>query len=238
LLTGSARHVNLDVIRYAKTGLNLRHLEKIAGLIERRAPIPDNPELERVEPKLDDYSFPRALFPDLRVQKALSKKGQIRSDLITPGSGGAILDYKAPWTDNNLIEANSVDVILSQAVMQSVEDLATVYATLHKWLKPGGMMSHSIDFGSLGMADTWDGHRAYGDTLWALLSGGRPYSLNRLTLSGHLELLADLDFELMLIKPVFEATHVPRDKLAVRFRRLDEQDLRTRTAFIIARKRG
>ena len=69
--------------------------------------------------------------------------------------------------------------MFSQSVLEHIDDLEGAYATLHKWLKPGGYMSHLIDFYSHGLTKEWNGHWALSDLTWGALKGRRPYLINR-----------------------------------------------------------
>jgi hypothetical protein len=60
-------------------------------------------------------------------------------------------------------------MVFSQAVFEHVVDLRGTYEALRRWLKPGGVMSHQIDFKAHGTAKRWDGHWAYSDFIWKLL---------------------------------------------------------------------
>ena len=52
-----------------------------------------------------------------------------------------------------MVKSGSVDMILSQAVMEHVEHLEQTYEAMRHWLKPGGLASHAIDFKSHGTAE-------------------------------------------------------------------------------------
>ena len=56
------------------------------------------------------------------------------------------------------------------------------------WLRPGGVMSHQIDFSCPGGVP-WNHHWAYGPFAWKLIRGNRPYYVNRVPLSEYLRLL-------------------------------------------------
>jgi hypothetical protein len=80
----------------------------------------------------------------------------------------------------------------SQAVLEHVDELASTYQELYRWLKPGGFMSHEIDFRCHRTARKWNGHWAYSDSAWKLIRGVWPYLLSRQPHSTHIELLQGL----------------------------------------------
>ena len=108
-----------------------------------------------------------------------------------------MIRYQAPWTDPSSIPAGSVDLIFSQAVLEHVDDLDSVYAAMRRWLTPGGLMSHQIDFKCHRKADTWNGHWTYSDFAWKIVVGRRTYLLNRAPHSSHVALLEKNGFEIV-----------------------------------------
>lgn len=52
------------------------------------------------------------------------------------------------------------------------------------------------------MTIEWNGHWFIGDAMWELLSHGRKYPMNRLTLSFHVEMIERGGFEIVFVKPV------------------------------------
>ena len=146
---------------------------------------------------------------------------------------GELIDY---FNDPDDLAAPSVDYIFSQSVLEHVEDLDTMYASMWKWLKPGGVMTHSIDFSSHGTSRDWNGHWTCPDWLWRLMQGKRLYFLNRAPLSRHQALLAHHGFELTGSHSIKRASSLVRAELAPRFQHLSESDVTTTSAFLVARK--
>jgi len=104
---------------------------------------------------------------------------------------------------------------------------------MHRWLRPGGAMSHQIDLASA-YGPEWNRHWAMGDVAWRVL--GMRYRVNRAPLSAYLALCEECGFE------VLGVTHVPgegvrRDRLAPRFRSLPDDDHAVRSAHLAARRR-
>lgn len=130
----------------------------------------------------------------------------------------------------------SIDTIFSQAVLEHVDDLAHTYEALYRWLKPGGFMSHQIDFRCHGSAREWNGHWAYSDSVWRLMAGSRPYSLSRQPHSTHIDLLRKSGFEVVCDAKIENHSGIQRKHLASRFKNMSDDDLTTSGAFVLAVK--
>ena len=159
-----------------------------------------------------------------------------RDGCATGGAGGVEIHYFAPWNDENVIKPESVDMIFSQAVLEHVEDLAGTYEALYHWLRPGGFMSHQIDFGSHGLAKHWNGHWAYSDPTWKLIRGKRTWLINREPYSTHRDLIEKNGFEIVHEVKSAEASKIAKGRLACRFRNISDDDFKTRTVYVLARK--
>lgn len=240
LLSGAARFYAVDVVQFAGVDQNLRIFDELVGMFEGREAIPDNDEFPEVRPLIDDYDFPHGILDAARLGAALSA-GRIElirdSILKLPGDGdGGMIGYKTPWSDLGVVARESVDLIYSQAVMEHIDDLPRAYRAMNYWLKPGGYVSHAIDFRSHRVANGWNGHWAYSDLTWRLIRGKRPYLINRQPMSAHLGLLRAEGFVVREEARDRAEPAVPRGRLARGFRGMTEDDLTTATAFIQAQK--
>jgi hypothetical protein len=242
LLSGVERYYGFDVVHHASHERNLRVLAELIELFTRRAPIPDQDEFPEVEPRLPSYAFPAQAWPEDRLRTALAPERLRALERLAGGSapanGGPAVTYVVPWNDPSAIRPGSVDVVLSQAVMEHVDDLEGTYRALQLWLKPGGYMSHTIDFRCHGTAAQWNGHWACSDLGWKLVRGRLPYLLNRQPHSAHVRLAEAAGFELVTDLPTRLEDGLGRERLAPRFRdSLTGDDLTTALAFVQARKR-
>jgi trans-aconitate methyltransferase len=146
------------------------------------------------------------------------------------------VEYKAPWFDPHVIEPDTVDLIVSQSVLEHVADLSGTYKALHQWLKPGGWMSHQIDFKSHQLSKRWNGYRTCSEGMWTLTVGRRPFLINRQPASVHLRLLQEAGFELVTQQKYMRKDGVRREELAPRWSDLSEEDLNCSGLYVIARK--
>ena len=143
------------------------------------------------------------------------------------------ITYAAPWDAAAVIRPEAVDLIFSQAVLEHVEDVPSTYRALHRWLRPAGVMSHAIDFKSHGLTRDWNGHWTVDGGTWKLVRGRRPYLINRLPHSAHLQALRQAGFR-VVAETVTEGPPVARPALAPEFAGLPDEDLRIDGAFVLA----
>ncbi len=241
LLSGADRYYALDVVHHSNSARNLAILDELVELFQRCEDIPDNEEFPYVKPHLDSYAFPRdilnmdVLEDSLRLKRIENLRGAILAAESSEAQNTQIT-YCVPWHDPEVIRSSSVDMVYSQACMEHVDNLDFTYQTLYQWLKPGGYMSHEIDFKSHGRAREWNGHWGYSDMEWRLIRGARPYLLNRQPLATHIELILRAGFHLISENRERTPSGIRRQELAARFADISDQDLTTCTAFIQAVK--
>jgi len=236
LLSGVEKYCALDVVHYTDLRSNLDVFDELVVLFENRADIPGDDEFPSMNPKLPNYEFPKQLLDNERLSRALhpERVAEIRRSIKNVDDQHSRILYQAPWADLAIIQRSSVDMIYSQAVLEHVNDLSGVYAAMMHWLKPGGIMTHQIDYRCHGKADSWNGHWTYSDAIWKLVVGRRPYLLNRAPHSEHIRLLQKYGFDIVSEKRIRTASELLTGQLAARFRALSKDDLVTSGAFIVA----
>jgi len=171
LLTGATRYVGFDRLPHARPWASGDALDALARLFIARAPIPGRDELPEIIPDIESLEFPRAL-----LEARLAGPGKleaIRAALAGETVDGVSIRYAAPGHDAGAIQSGVVDLVVSQAALEHVDDLDATYAALARWLAPGGVMSHAIDFRSHGLTRDWYGHWTVPDPLWTVVRGDR-----------------------------------------------------------------
>jgi hypothetical protein len=236
LLCGAQKYFALDLVRYSDLEKNLEIFDELVSMFENESTIPDDAEFPFLYPKLDRYDFPKHLIDRTRLRESLlpERVAAIRSSVESSGAGHSMISYKAPWDAPDVIADGSVDLIFSQAVLEHVDDLESVYSAMKRWLKPGGIMTHQVDFKCHGKANTWNGHWTYSDPVWKAIVGRRSYLLNRQPHSVHVELMQRSGFEIREDVTVRTVSGLRREQLAAKFRTLSDDDLTTSGAFIVA----
>jgi SAM-dependent methyltransferase len=238
LVSGCGQYYGLDLVRHANAPRNAQIFDELVELFRARAPIPGDDEWPNVSPKLEEYRFPADVFDEARLAAALDgeRLARIRASILDADAPDSVVQYRVPWMDERVVEAGSVDMIYSQAVLEHVDDLEKAYRAMARWLKPGGYMSHVIDFKCHELADDWNGHWAYPEFVWRLIRGRRPFLLNREPHSTHVRLLRGQGFELVCNRATMLPSRLVRARLPRRARAFSDDDLATSGAFIQAVK--
>jgi hypothetical protein len=246
LLSGSERYVALDVVAHASPEHDVRVLDELVKLFEHHTPIPNEKQFPNLLPRLSSYAFPKKMFsPDgarrIRVDHAHVER--IRSALLNRTHvlyDDVPLGYLAPW-DERSVDRDSTDLVITQAVLQDMahgdrsSKLADTFAAMAKWLRPGGVMSHQINFAFPG-GEAWNHHWRHSDAAWRVVRGNRPFFENRAPLSTYLALCEKSGLEVVSVKREHQEG-MARERVAPRFRDLPEEDFTTASAHIVAVKR-
>lgn len=240
LAAGAERYYGLEIKDYGIGPERAELFDDLVSLLRNRAPVPDENELPNIKPALENLAFPEYILTHERLSRALAPEriGRLRAAVAgdSAANGDPPLAYAAPWSHESVRRDGEVDWILSQAVMEHVDDLAETYRACWHWLAPGGCMSHQIDYKCHGTAPAWNGHWAYSDVTWRMVRGGRGFLINRQPHSAHIACQRQAGFEILLDRPVTRTDGLPRERLAPRYDTLDDDDVATAGAFILARK--
>ena len=226
LLSGTQKYLAFDASALLTPVEDAPLLQALATLFRQRLPFA---ERDRI---LTSTTFPGELFPGERLAESLSDQRlarirqsvQQRNDLI------------AYWNDAAAVPDGSVEFLFSHSVLEHVEPLEAMYRTMWRWLKPGGVMTHSIDFSSHGTSPFWNGHWTIPNWVWRLMQGKRRYFLNRAPASTHRALLEQQGFEIKGFHSLSRVSVLQPDDLAAQFQSLSATDLTTEAAFVVARK--
>lgn len=253
MLSGIDRYYAFDAKPHARKQRSSELMESLLDLFARRAPVPDHFEFPQLHPRLSVYEFPRHILTDELLAVSLHPKrlARIRACLDSAGLRGHVssaalqehpqspekevsIVYVAPW-DYAHVAAYGIDWVFSQAVLEHVEDVAAAYRALGRWVKPGGFMSHTIDFKSHGLTRRWNGHWTVSKVTWKIVRGRRPYLINRLPYSAHIREMLNAGF-LPVSELKTQAEELPREELALQDESFTDEDLRTSGLFILAVK--
>jgi SAM-dependent methyltransferase len=236
LLSGASRFYALDVIQHSTAERDLQMLDELVERFAARAPRPNKgwPDFDEL---LGANLFPEHILTEERLAKALApgRVAAIREAIARPDpSNDIMVRYVVPWNDVGVLPKGSIDLIYSHAVFQHVTDVPAVLRCCAAWLREGGWMSHQMAFISHGITKEWNGHWQYPDWLWKIVTGARPYLINRHPASAQVRMLDDAGFEVCLRLRDHRADGLhPRELRAA----VDEADARCCGLFVQARKR-
>ena len=241
LLSGAEKYYALDVIRYSNVERNLKVFEELINLFRSKATIPHNDEFPNMRPRLTEFSFPDHILTDEQLAILLDEKRlnrireAIRSCEQPQPDAEAMISYQVPWADASVIRKESVDMIISQAVLQHVNDLKGTYESMNAWLRKDGLMSHNIDLKSMGASDLWYGHWTYSDLEWKIVKGRKKYLINREPYSVHMRLAEENGFK--VTRKIKDVESMPdRNEFSAPYRQLSEEDMTTSSLFLQAVK--
>lgn len=240
LLSGSNHLFALDVLKYWNNERNLQIFEELVELFRNKSAIPGKQDYPRVKPAIEDYSFPSGILTDDLLEKSLDEErlNAIRHEIMNiDDPSNTFIKYKIPWHDSDITKSNSVDLIYSQAVLECIDELDETFVAMCRWLKPSGLMSHTVDIKSHGLTREWNGHWKFSDTEWFFVRGGRKYLLNRLPLSGYISMHSSHGFEILVQKNVKSENLIPPESFAKEFRNMSDEDKSTSGVYILSKKR-
>jgi hypothetical protein len=239
LLSGVERYRAFDIVRYTNVEWNLRMLDDLVERFRTRAPRPRRgwPNFDQ---HLDETLFPRAILTDEVFEKALApaRVEAIRDAVrrMDTTDADAMIRYVVPWHSAEVLEPESIDLLLSHAVLEHIDDLPATYAASAEWIRPGGWMSHQIDFRSHGLTQDWNGQWKYSPGVWRLIRGRRPYLINRQPFGIHLSLAERCGFSVRCALRSPRMDGVSRHELAAEFAGLPDEDLLCSGGFLIGQR--
>lgn len=136
--------------------------------------------------------------------------------------------------------ANEIDLVISRAVLEHVNDLPATFRDMYAALKPGGIVIHLVDLKSHGL------HRknpldflGWPTWLWSMMYSAKGVP-NRLRVNAYRDAVANSGFEVIALTPTLLAA--PEDVRAVRpdlarpFRELSDEDLSWLGFWLVCRK--
>jgi hypothetical protein len=241
LLTGADRYIGLDVLAHASIETNLRVLDELVDLFRSRAPLPGDDEFPRLHPRLSSYAFPRHLVDEAVLTQRLSDAGvaSLRAAIADADPSDDSISYLCPWTTTS-VEPGTADLVVSQVALQDMDheptrdDLSTNIRAMATWLRPGGVMSHQVDFSCPGV-EHWNQHWSFSELTWTIVRGKRPYYVNRVPLSEYVTLFERAGCRVVGIEP-FTRSGLARTQTTPRYRNLPDEDFRTTAALFVVVK--
>src|SRR3989338_5944888 len=248
LLSGANSFLALDAVPTAYNLNNEEIFEELVSLFKKRAPLLSQEQCPKQRPHLKSYNFPTDILTDekLKVFLADDRLEKIRIAIRAKGgreknnSGQISIDYSVPWDKAaSLFEyRNSVDLIISSAALEHVDDVVRTYYAANELLRDGGVIASSIDFKCHDTAGLRNGHFAYSDLEWKVVRGRSVFFINRWPHEWHIKEMKK--YFTILHDDVYhhprQNLQLERKDLAPRFSGISDEELAIAEAFIIGKK--
>lgn len=239
ILSGVDEYYAFDVVKYSDPELNISILDELVELFHERKERPSKgwPDYDKY---LNDSLFPHHILTDDVLNKTLAPEriAELKDVIRNQNQNSRLkFEYVVPWScAENTQQAESLDLILSHAVLEHILELKSAYKEFHNWLKPGGWMSHQLHFDSHEQSEKWNGHWGCKEFFWSLAVGKRPWTINRQPLSVHMQLLIENKFIIKCELEKHRYDGIAREDLAQTWEFLSNNDLTCSDAFIQAQK--
>jgi SAM-dependent methyltransferase len=234
LLCGASSYTALDVADFYKRDENVNILHELVSLFQQKTRLKE--DLFSDSQAKFPIDFPeKILTPDMMKEHLASERvDAIEQALLNVGRScdGIEVNYHAPYTSQKIVASSSFDLIMSNAVLEHVDDLPELYTNMAYWVRPEGWLSHQVDFRCHGITPEWNGHWAIGRFMWWLVRGRRPYLINRQPLSAHLELHRKHNFKIRLCNKKTSREGIARELVCDSFDFLADEDLSCQSAYI------
>ena len=238
LLCGAIKYRGFDTANFTQPAREKAILDRLVELFALRQPRPQKgwPDFDaHLPPSL----FPEGILSDSHLQRTLdpSRVARLKADIDDRQAGAAdtSMELIAPWQQRAEEFKQEFDLVMSHTVLQYMADLHGYFRHCARLLKPGGWMSHQIDFASMGMTRVWNGHLAYDDTYWKLLTRDQRWFSARKLLSDYLSAIEACGLQLVHVERRFTPGGLARDQLAPAFRNASDDDINCSGAYLIAR---
>lgn len=238
ILSGAETYYGFDIRQSINRVNNIRVLSHLLRLFRKREAIPDDEELPKCYPKLPDYQFPHSVFSDDFLTRSL-ENGRVRDvrECLSGKQSGICIEYDSAWMSQNHSGLRNVDLIVSNAVMEHVDNIHTVYKASYDWLRKGGYFCHCIDFKAHGSAPEWNAHWTYSDGAWRIVRGACRYLINRAGCSAHVAAMKECGLKVLTIDAYARDNSLSYEQVDESIRKaVRPEDLRIATAVIIGTK--
>jgi len=193
LITGASEYVAIDKVKFVDRSKVLELFDDLLKLFSDETSVPGHELYPSIKPTLKDTKFPSEIYSKETISDLTNANRitAIRMQLeyfISKGSC-EILSYKSSLSEG-VKESGKFDLILSQAVLEHVDQIKELYADMAAALTEDGIQSHQIDFKHHKTSFIWNGHWLYTDRQFEIMRGKEPFLINRMPVSSHQRLVA------------------------------------------------
>jgi len=241
LISGAEFYGGFDVIPFVRREDMPEVFDQLVVLFRKRTRPSNASGFPDYQDALDSEGFPSNVLGADHLERALDPErlANLREQVLAFARNGSECDhpsicYRAPWRHNGCKSDDGFDLVLSHTVLQHVVELEEAVQQLHRWLRPGGVTTHQINFDCHGVASAWNGHWACPEWQWSLALGRKDFLINRIPASVYVELAEKAGFEVVRVIRKKDLSGYPRDVFSDVWRNMSAEDAVTRGAFIVA----
>ena len=149
------------------------------------------------------------------------------------------LKYNAPYNSQDTENfINSSDLIFSQAALEHVRDLKSLYKSQKTLLSQNGYIYNHIDFKSHGTSLLWNGYYSWTDQEYTLIEKSNTFQwINRMPLSYHLKLMEESGLNIVKVVSKKRTDGIKKDQISkdlIPFF-INSEDLNIHSAIVIAK---
>ncbi len=236
LLSGAKRYYTFDLIDHTTDTRNLGIFDEMVRMFRARAAIPSSGWCARIFPFIDDPAFPKAMLPDALLDTTLKPERltALRLDLETRGE--EFIRPRSSMELRNVVLDEAPDIIISESVLEHVDDLTSTYAAFGRWLAPDGVMAHLIDYTSHNLSTNWNGHWGCSPLVWSIVRGKRYYLINRMPHQAHIDFLRINGMHVVHSQLLRRVDGLTPDQFSPEFRNMSLRDATTSLAAIVCRR--
>jgi len=248
MLSGADSFLALDTVPTAYNFDNEKIFEELISIFKRRAPLLNQAQCPKQRPYLDSYDFPGHILTEekLKVYLADARLDKIRVAIRAKGNNDKhkseeiSIKYSVPWdTDESIKEhQKSIDLIISFAALEHVDDVEHTYYAANELLRDGGVIASSIDFKCHDTSGLRNGHWQYSDLEWKIVRGKSKYLINRYPHEWHITEMEKY-FKIIhddVYRHPERDLQLERKDLAPKFSGISDKELAVAEAFIIGKK--
>lgn len=239
LFSGVTKYQGFDQFRHVDLSDQLALLNDIHSMFVNKQPALN--DLNQLA-----FEFPEHIISDAILNKTLKEdfKTSIEAEIsrLSSGLDSNLIKYAAPYSQGHNEFFDTTDLLMSTATLEHVEDVNDTYRFFHSILRPGGHMSHSIDFRNHGYRklwngkDLWNSHWLLNEEEWKTVTKGAEYSINRLPASAHLRAMAEASFEIIFVQRRIYENELNWRDLTRQFRWLSSNDIECSGIHVISKK--
>lgn len=239
LITGANEYVAIDKVKFVDKSKVMVLFDELLQLFRDRSPIPGYEVYPNIKPALKDTNFPCQIYTsqDISILTDANRIAAIRKQLdhFISSEYCENISYNESLSEEAQT-TGGFDLILSQAVLEHVDDLEDLYQKMATALAYEGVQSHQIDFKHHKTSFIWNGHWMYTDRQFEIMRNKEPFFINREPVSVHKRSIARSGCEIRYVEKIELQSAISLGDCRTKSIILEPNDLLCAGAYIICSK--